>query len=605
MATSKRTTDFPAPIKTLQSLTDLFAEAVFVIDRSDRIVLANHAAQTMTALAETALVGQPIKSILSLNVPKRIRSKTPNPQTETTVPATVHGESHWATFIPLPNLHYFAKVRPRPDAFVIVTPATSGIHDHTTATIYLQIVGQLTLLIAHDFNNALTSIIGNAELIKDQLPADLPELDDVIRKSREMAHFIDRLQQYARQQAPADLVTATPSRIHDHTSTTIYLQIVGHLAIRIAHDFNNALTSIIGNAELIKQQLAADSPELDAVIRKSREMAQFIDRLQQYARQQPLTTYATDLNSAIHDLLPFARSLLGPTIQINFLPAEELPLIYMDRPRIDQLLRSILLSCEKEMPSGGRITIETEHANLDADFTSTHPGARPGTYSRLSFTDSSNGMDAKRVASIFDFPTDHVLDSSSLGLPIVYSIVKEFNGYIALETWVGKGTRFDIYIPSNPARFFPVTQPELLDSSGSYNSGSSTNSSLILVADDDPDIQNIIGRCVSRIGYTTTFAKDGRTALEVYERLTAQKNQPTLLIADLGLPEIDGRALSLTIHERYPSAHILLTSGHKIDINPTTGKTPEGFTFLDKPFDPNTLLITIERLLKQKDYPGK
>ncbi len=125
------------------------------------------------------------------------------------------------------------------------------------------------------------------------------------------------------------------------------------------------------------------------------------------------------------------------------------------------------------------------------------------------------------------------------------------------------------------------------------------------MADDDSDIQNIIGRCVSRIGYTTTFARDGRTALELYERLTAQKNQPTLLIADLGLPEIDGRALSLTIQERYPTAHILLTSGHKIDINPTTGKTPEGFTFLDKPFDPNTLLITIERLLKQKDYPGK
>lgn len=601
MATSKRTTDFPAPIKTLQSLTDLFAEAVFVIDRSDRIVLVNHAAQTMTALPETALIGQPIKSILSLNAPKRIGSKTPNAQTETTVPATVHGESHWATFIPLPNLN-FARLNPRPHGIVIVTPATSGIHDHTTATIYLQIVGQLTLLIAHDFNNALTAIIGNAELIKEQLTAESPGLDDVIRKSHEMAHFIGRLQQYARQYPPPDLVTATPSRIHDHTSTTISLQIVGHLAMRIAHDFNNALTSIIGNAELLKQQLHADLPELDAVIRKSRKMAQLIDRLQRYARQQPLTAYATDLNTAIHEFLPFARSLLGPRIQINFLPAEELPPIYMDRPRIDQVLRSILLSCKKEMPSGGRITIETEHANLDADFTSTHPGARPGTYSRLSFTDSSNGMDAKRAASIFDFPTDQVLDTSSLGLPIAYSIVKEFNGYIAVETWVGKGTRFDIYIPSNPARFFTVQQPELLDFSGSYNSA--TSSSLILVADDDSDIQNIIGRCVSRIGYTTRFAKDGRTALDLYERLTAQKNQPALLIADLGLPEIDGRALSLTIQERYPGAHILLTSGHKIDINPTTGKTPEGFTFLDKPFDPNTLLITIERLLKKTIAPS-
>jgi signal transduction histidine kinase/FixJ family two-component response regulator len=514
MATSKRTIDSPDPIKTLQSLTDLFTEAVFLLDRSDRVILANHAAQTMTALPETALVAQPIESILSLNVPKRTKSKIANPQTETLlqVPATVHGHSHSATFVPLPNLTYFPKLKPRPYALVIVTPTTSRIHDHTTATIYLQIVGQLTM--------------------------------------------------------------------------------------RIAHDLNNSLTSIIGNAELIKEQLAHDFPELDDVIRKSHEMAQFINRLQQYARQQPLTKHSLDLNTAIHDFLPIAKSLLGPTIQITFLPADELPRIYIDRPRIDQVLLSILLSCKKEMSTGGRITIETDHVDLDVEFTSTHPGARPGTYSRLSITDSSNGMDSKRVARIFDFPTAHVLDSSILGLPIAYSIVKDLKGYITLESWIRKGTRFDIYIPLSVSTA-PTPLLDAFSLPDSHNP-SSTNSSLILVADDDPDIQNTIARCVSRVGYKTLFASDGRTALDLYEQLTGEDNQPALLIADLGLPTIDGGALSLTIQERYQNACVLLTSGHEIDINPTTGLTPEGFTFLHKPFEPNALLTTIERLLKRE-----
>ena len=509
MATSKRTNDLPERVKTLKSITDSFTEALFLIDRSDRIILANNAAQTMTALPESALLAQPIESILSLNIPTRTKSKRANPQTQPLkpIPSTIHGLSHSATFVPVPNLNYF----------VIVTPTT-------------------------------------------------------------------------------------PSRIDDHTTANIYLQIVGQLTMRIAHDLNNSLTSIIGNAELIKEQLTADSPELDDVIRKSREMARFIDRLQQYARQQPLTTHSLDLNTAIQDFLPIAKSVLGPTIQINFLPADDIPPIFMDHPRIDQVLLSILLSCKKEMPSGGPITIETEHANLDVEFASTHPGAHPGTYSRLSITDSSNGMDPKRAGRIFDFPTDQLLDSSTLGLPIVYSIVKKFNGYIGLESWVGKGTRFDIYIPSHPAGFSTVPHPALLDSLSlvdSHDSTANTNNSLILVADDDADIQNTIARCVSRVGYNTTFAHDSRTALDLYERLTAAKNQPVLLIADLGLP-VDGRALSLTIQQRHPTAHILLTSGHKIDINPTTSKTPEGFTFLHKPFEPNALLTAIGRVLKRE-----
>jgi two-component system, cell cycle sensor histidine kinase and response regulator CckA len=417
---------------------------------------------------------------------------------------------------------------------------------------------------------------------------------------------------------PTGFVIVRPApfrQIHDHTSTTIYVQTIGYLTMKIAHDLSNSLTSIIGNAELLAEQLndilalptpetiasLKDNglPELHDVIRKSREVAQFINTLREYARQPLINSHTLDVNNAIRETLAIARTLLGRKIQIDFLPSNELPRIQMDRFRIDQLLFSILLNCTKAMPSGGLITLETKSATLDRDFAETHRGARTGTYTRLTITDSSVGLDSEQVTRIFDFPPAEDFDSAGLGLPILYSIVKRFDGYVTVDSSPGKGRRFDIYIPSDPM-ISPSPEQRALDFLPDSESPAAANSSLILVADDDSDIRRTIARYVSRAGYTTAFAADGKIAFDLYKRLTAEGNQP-LLIADLGLPEIDGRTLSITIQKQFRTARILLMSGYAIDINPTTGKTSEGFTFLQKPFEPNALLTTIERLLKPED----
>jgi signal transduction histidine kinase/CheY-like chemotaxis protein len=397
----------------------------------------------------------------------------------------------------------------------------------------------------------------------------------------------------------------------DFTTGSIYLQLIGQLTMRVAHDLSNSLTSIIGNAELIKEQLdelltsptpqvirslqTNGLPELDDVIRKSHEMAQFITTLREYARQSPHKTNTLDLNSAINETLSIARSLLGPKIQIDFLPSDELPRVHMDRLRIEQILLSILLNCKNSMPSGGRITVQTESVTLDAEFISTHRGARAGTYSRLSITDSSIGMDANQMAGIFDFPAGDLIDSPTLlGLPIVYAIVKRYGGYIDVESWTGKGTRYDIYIPPiAPSSSFPESRfatPSV--PSHSPELGPDSKSSLILVAEDDTDVQRTIERYLSRAGYRTVFTADGNEALDLY-----RQHKPDLLIADLGLPGREGRALAKTIQQEFPSAQILLTSGFPTDLD-STGKTPDGFNFVHKPFEsPHRLTATIERML--------
>ena len=399
---------------------------------------------------------------------------------------------------------------------------------------------------------------------------------------------------------PVALVILRPIaslQLSDQTTVSDHFQLIGQLAMLIAHDLSNALTSIIGNAQLHREQLDGDFPELDDVIRKSDEMAQFITELKKYGRQPRHTTHTLDLNTSVNETLTVARNLLGRTIQIDFLPCDKPTQIYINPLRLHQILLSILINSKDAMPSGGSITIETDHATLDREFTSTHPGARLGNYSRLSVTDRSAGMDSQHLSRIFDLPpADETLDASNLGLPIVYSIVKAFGGYIDVESWPGKGTRYDIYIPKlAPSRASSTAErlPHSVESQS--HESTSLNNNLILVADDDLAIQRTIDRYVSKAGFRTIFSADGREALASYRQLAAERNQPTLLIADLGLPGIDGRTLSVTIQDEFPSAHILLTSGFEIEL--INGKTEDGFDFLQKPFERHHLTAIIERIL--------
>src|SRR5216684_2178446 len=450
----------PEPTDTaamLKNAADIFSEALFLIDRSRRIILANNAAQQMTTLEETNLIGQQIESILLLDNPQtelKVTSIKLPPKELLVLRAKIHAVPHSATFLPLNYIPYFAAFKPRPTALAIVTPQISTqAQDHTTATIYQQILGQLTMKIAHDFSNSLTSIIGNAELIEEQISALL------------------------KPPIPEPLTT------------------------------------------LLDQGL----PEIQDVVRKSREMAQFINTLQAYARQPPTSGHTLDLNTAITETITMARSLLGRKIQIEFLPSEDLPQIYMDRLRIDQVLLSILVNSKNAMPTGGRVTIETEGVFLDAEFVAAHPGAREGSYTRLSITDSSAGMDSGTLKRIFDIPNSNKTpDLASLGLPTVYSILKQFKGYIDVESWIGKGTRFDIYFTQTPPG--PIAPPSVEDNyevlvlhllrqpTQSVLSPQTAPriGALILVAEDDADVQRFIQRYVfARAGYETIITSDG------------------------------------------------------------------------------------------------
>lgn len=526
----------------LRNAANVFSEALFLLDRSNRIILANNAAQRLTGLDEPNLIGQQINSILTIQ-DRQTRTRVDHleiPETDLLVfRAKIHANYYTATFSPLTYIPYFAAFRPRATALAILSPSTPLQADHTTkSTIYLQLLGQLTMRIAHDFGNSLTSITGNAELIHEQISEALQTIQN-----------------------------DDPSR------------------------------------NLIRESLG----QIKAILRKSREMAHFVTTLQQYAKQQPTHGESIELNHAISDTITMARHLLGRKIQIEFLPSDDLPPVYIDQLRIDQILFSILVHCKNAMPQGGRITILTDQLLLDEQFVATHPGSRTGNYTRLSITDSSAGMDQDTLNRIFHFPSQPpTAETSALALPTVYAIVKQFHAYIDVESWVGRGTRFDILLPQTPPPPQADTEADEIlvlnlptDRSQNILSKETTpTGSLILIAEDDTDICNFIKGYVTRAGYETKIATDGNAALNLYRTLTREGNQPALLIADLGLPGIDGKTLSYAIRHEYPGARILLTSGFPTEVDQKTKKTRDGFHFLQKPFPANLLLTTIDRIIK-------
>jgi CheY-like chemotaxis protein/nitrogen-specific signal transduction histidine kinase len=398
--------------------------------------------------------------------------------------------------------------------------------------------------------------------------------------------------------------------------TAVYQEILGHLTLRITHDFNNSLTSILGNSEIVQDTLSALAkkdasgteaenalPVIDDVIRKCLEMATFIKKLQDYARQQPRTKETLHINHTIKELLPIAQKLLGRKIVLEFLPSEGLPELFGESTNIDQILFSLLLNSKETMPSGGTVTIRTETTILDTEYTDSHPGALPGTYVQLTLTDTGQGISPDALPQSFElFSNPH---DGSLRLPTVYAIVKQLSGYINVTRRPGKGTCYEIYLPIQLAKPRPPIAAKALTSKRRPGPKArkalrkaKQKTPLILIAEDQDDVRITIERAILKAGYKTASANNGNVAFTLFEELTKEGNKPRLVIADLGLPGIDGRTLCKKIRTAHSKTALLLTTGHQIDLKDNNTRTAEDdFNFIQKPFEPAMLISTIQRIL--------
>ncbi len=264
-----------------------------------------------------------------------------------------------------------------------------------------------------------------------------------------------------------------------------------------------------------------------------------------------------------------------------------------DPGQIEQVIMNLAVNARDAMPRGGRLTIQTGHAELDEDYARDHVGARPGNYVMLAVADTGCGMDKETRSMLFEpfFTTKEKGKGTGLGLASVYGIVKQSGGNIWVYSEPGRGTTFKIYLPR--------TEPETVEKSTPVHAEAATAEGVrILVVEDDKALRRLCERMLSRLGYRPVIAADGADALR---RVEEKESPPDLLMTDVVMPDMSGPALAARLQQKWPDLKVLYMSGYTDNAIVHHGVLDPGVNFIEKPFTARDLADKVQRVLSAAD----
>ena len=372
------------------------------------------------------------------------------------------------------------------------------------------------------------------------------------------------------------------------------MEAVGRLAGGVAHDFNNLLTAILGYSEIVLAALDPDDPRRNDVAeieKAGRRAAALTDQLLAFSRRQVRQPKVLALNTVISDLEKMLRRLIGEDIDLKTHLRPELWNVKADPGQIEQIIMNLVVNARDAMPKGGRLTIETANAELDAAYGSLHVSTRPGPYVMLAVSDTGVGMDRSIQARIFEpfFTTKEPGKGSGLGLSTVYGIVKQNGGNIWVYSEPGKGATFKIYLP----RTAEVAERE---ESRPVRAEASQGSETVLVVEDEIVVRSLARQILEMNGYGVLEATDAGEALSLCERHTGPIH---LLLTDVVLPRDSGRELARQLTPKRPETKVLFMSGYTDDAIVHHGVLDDDAPFLQKPFTADGLARKVHEVLDQ------
>jgi PAS domain S-box-containing protein len=370
------------------------------------------------------------------------------------------------------------------------------------------------------------------------------------------------------------------------------MESVGQLASGIAHDFNNLLTVINGTSELLLAQVRPDDPvhaDVQEIHRAGERAATLTRQLLAFSRQQILEPRVMSLNTVVAGTESLLRRVLGEDIDLVIVPAPDLGHVKADPGQIEQVMTNLAVNARDAMPQGGQLTIETQNVTITEDDGRRHGVAMvPGSYVRLAVRDSGVGMDEATRARIFEpfFTTKGPGKGTGLGLSTVYGIVKQSHGFVWVESEVGQGTSFKIYLPRvTEAAGTDRPAPTVMSRSGTET---------ILLVEDNAGLRTLATRLLAPAGYTVLGAASGEAALLVLERHEAPVH---LLLSDVVLPGMSGRHLAEQLAQTHPEMKVLYMSGYTSDTIVRHGVLDAQVPFLNKPFTAAALLRKVREVL--------
>jgi two-component system cell cycle sensor histidine kinase/response regulator CckA len=376
------------------------------------------------------------------------------------------------------------------------------------------------------------------------------------------------------------------------------MEAIGALAGGVAHDFNNLLTVIRGHAELLLESLEATSPEradVDAIATAANRAAALTRHLLAFSRKQMLQPVPLDLTAVITALTPMLRRLIGEDIGIT-ITCEPVGVVIADPGQMEQVVLNLVVNARDAMPSGGRIEITTRNVDLAPRFQHVDRSeSLGGPYVLLAVSDTGPGIAPDHRDRIFEpfFTTKGLGQGTGLGLSTVFGIVKQSGGQIALETEIGQGSTFRIYLPR-------VGDGARAESNAPIAAKRMDGAETILLAEDEDAVRALVCRVLEQQGYKVVAARDGAEAL----RLAAMhEGWIDLLLSDVIMPGMGGIELSDQIRRVRPGIRVLYMSGYTESEIDRRGVLGEDAALLEKPFTGHSLAAAVRAALAKTLSP--
>jgi signal transduction histidine kinase len=370
------------------------------------------------------------------------------------------------------------------------------------------------------------------------------------------------------------------------------LESIGRLAGGVAHDFNNLLGVILGCAELIEAGIA-DTAKVRRLLSQIEQAAQnaagLTKQLLAYSMQQVLEPQVLDLNKVASKIEPLVRRLIGVNIDFRTVPDPHLGRVKADPGQIEQVIMNLVINARDAMPGGGKLIVETGNIDADEACSKQRPTVPAGEYVMLSVSDTGTGMDESTLDRIFEpfFTTKERGKGTGLGLATVYGIVKQSGGYIWVYSEPGRGTTFKIYLPrtTEKARATSAT-----DSPRRNLRGTET----VLLVEDQPLLRRVVEAMLRSSGYKVLSVENPQKGLEAAR---AHPGPIQLLITDVILPGMNGRALAEELLTSRPETKVLFVSGYTENALILDGQLDFAINFLPKPFTVEALGRKVREVL--------
>jgi two-component system cell cycle sensor histidine kinase/response regulator CckA len=393
-----------------------------------------------------------------------------------------------------------------------------------------------------------------------------------------------------------------PKRLEAQFAQSQKMQAIGQLAGGVAHDFNNLLTAMIGFCDLLLQRHKPGDQSFADIMQikqNGNRAANLVRQLLAFSRQQTMQPKVLNLADVLSELTNLLRRLIGAQTKLEMIHGRDVGLIKVDQGQLEQVIINLVVNARDAMPQGGSVTIRTRALRQDKSAIRGQDEMPPGNYVVIEVADTGIGIPKENIQRIFEpfFSTKEVGSGTGLGLSTVYGIVRQTGGFVNVESQVGKGSTFTVYLPLYVDDGTMVVESRVEEAREDKPGPDLTGAGTILLVEDEDAVRVFSARALRNKGYNVLEARSGEEALLVLEKEGGARID--LTVTDVVMPQMDGPTLYKHIREKWPNMKVVFVSGYTEDRLREQFTSGETIYFLAKPFTLKQLAAKVKDVLEE------